>query len=51
MENPNWNKDDYSLALDLYFRADRKLLQAEDSRVFEPSSLLERLPHDAAHQE
>jgi 5-methylcytosine-specific restriction enzyme A len=44
MKNPDWTRDELILALDLYMRAGRRQLKAQDSRVVELSQLLQLLP-------
>jgi 5-methylcytosine-specific restriction protein A len=49
MRNPNWVRDEVILAMDLYFRADRKQLPATHAEVLLLSDILNRLPvHDSA---
>jgi 5-methylcytosine-specific restriction protein A len=49
--NPNWTTDELILALDLYFRAGRKQLDATHHDVTQLSELLNKLPiHSAAER-
>jgi 5-methylcytosine-specific restriction protein A len=51
MRNPDWTRDELILALDLYFRAGRKQLDASHADVLELSSLLNTLGvHDGQAQ-
>lgn len=42
--NPNWTRDELILALGLFFRADRKSLDAAHPEVIKLSNLLNSLP-------
>lgn len=46
MRNPDWVRDEVILALDLYFRADRKQLPPSHPEVVALSELLRSLPFD-----
>src|SRR5258708_15982055 len=44
IRNPNWTRDELILALDLYFRADKKWLDEKSQDVIELSETLNKLP-------
>ena len=48
--NPDWNRDETILALDLYFKCDGKIPSKRDSRVIELSSFLRSLPYHSVAQ-
>lgn len=52
MKNPNWQRDELILALDLYFELDNKNVDKTNSKIIELSELLNKLPiHESKENE